>query len=424
MNKLIKNPRNLSNLRINSKRMKEDFNELSAIGKTDHGGIHRLAFSRAHLEAREWFKKRTSRMGLEAKIDGAGNHSAFHCCGPEDGSTILMGSHLDSVPFGGRFDGALGVVAALEVIETVKDHNISLEHHLGAIDFTDEEGTFVGLMGSRAMAGILPEEEISHPIGDGAEFKSALEQLGITHNSILSVSLNREPLAGYLELHVEQGRRLKDTGNDIGVVTGIVGIRSFRITFTGRSDHAGTTPMNRRKDPVLAAAAFALSSRELVMENFPEFVITIGDMSFVPGAFNVVPESVTVSIEFRADTLETFDKMETAVLNRAEIEAGRFKLGFKVQKLERTLPKSTDERFQKAITGSADILGVKSKTMTSGAGHDAQAMAQICPIGMIFVPSEEGASHSEREFTRWEDCENGANVLLHTAIKLAGMKPV
>ncbi len=416
MNKLIEN------LRINSKRMKKDFDSLASIGQTANGGVHRPTFSQAHLEAREWFKKRALRLGFDTTIDGAGNHAIYHHCGPAETSTILMGSHLDSVPCGGRFDGALGVVAALEVIEVVKENNIKLGRHLGAVDFTDEEGTFVGLMGSRAMAGILPAEELLQTIGDEGEFGLALEHAGITRNRILSASQTREPIAGYLELHVEQGLKLKDNRVDIGVVTGIVGIRSFRITFTGRSDHAGTTPMNQRKDPVLVAAAFALSSRELVMKNFPDLVITIGDMNFLPGAFNVVPESVTVCIEFRADTVETFDKMEAAVLNQAKMEAGRVDLDFKVQKLERTLPKSTDKLFQKAIAGSADILGLKRQTMASGAGHDAQAMAQICPMGMIFVPSEKGSSHSEREFTRWKDCENGANVLLHTAIKLAGKK--
>ncbi len=206
---------------------------------------------------------------------------------------------------------------------------------------------------------------------------------------------------------------------DIGVVSAIVGIRSFRMVFKGRADHAGTTPMNRRRDPALGAAAFTLSARKLVMDRFPDCVITVGDMQFDPGAFNVVPRSVTVCIEFRADDIDTLDAMETAVVEEAEARASCHGLGVTVEPLERVLPVPTDKNMQQAIFESLGRLELKGRSMASGAGHDAQALACICPVGMIFVPSEGGASHSPREFTQWQDCINGANVLLQTTMEIA-----
>jgi len=404
--------------------MKKDFEELSRIGATDDGGIHRPAFSQAHLKARDWFVQRAVRMGIENHVDGAGNHQAVMSCGKNDAATLLLGSHLDSVPFGGRFDGALGVVAALEILETVKEHGVSLDLHLCAVDFTDEEGAFVGLMGSRALSGQLPRQEVDLPSGSSDEFHRALERAGINRDSIFSAGAATGTIAGYLELHVEQGTRLKETGADIGVVTGIVGIRSFRFNFNGRADHAGTTPMDRRRDAGLGACSLVLKARERFIQNFPGCVFTVGNIDFTPGAFNVVPQTASVSLEFRADDIQTLDAMETAVYGEAGKAADDFGLDLTIDKLERTVPVHLDDHMQKALSSAAEQLGLFNVYLPSGAGHDAQAMALICPAGMIFVPSENGASHSCREYTRWQDCVNGANVLLQTALSLAGAQMI
>jgi N-carbamoyl-L-amino-acid hydrolase len=411
-----------SELRIDSRRMKKDFEELSRIGATDDGGIHRPAFSQAHLQARDWFVQRAARMGIESRVDGAGNHQAVLPCGKTGAARLMLGSHLDSVPFGGRFDGALGVVAALEVLETVKENGISLDLDLCAVDFTDEEGAFVGLMGSRALSGRLPRQEVDHPSGSSDEFHRALARAGISPESIFSAAAATGTFAGYLELHVEQGTRLKDAGADIGVVTGIVGIRNFRFNFNGRADHAGTTPMDRRRDAGLGACSLVLQARQRFMQNFPGCVVTAGNIDFRPGAFNVVTQTASVNLEFRADDIQTLDAMETAVYEEAGKAADDFGLDLTIETLERTVPVHLDDSMQKALTSATEKLGLFEIHLPSGAGHDAQAMALICPAGMIFVPSENGASHSCREFTRWQDCVSGANVLLQAALSLAGAR--
>jgi len=411
-----------SELRIDSRRMKRDFEELSRIGATDNGGIHRPAFSEAHLKARDWFVQRAVRMGIKSHVDGAGNHQAILSCGKNDAAMLMLGSHLDSVPFGGRFDGALGVVAALEILDTVKEHGVSLNLHLCAVDFTDEEGAFVGLMGSRALSGRLPRQEVDLAFGSSDEFHQALARAGINRESILSAAAAPGTIAGYLELHVEQGTRLKDAGADIGVVTGIVGIRCFQFNFNGRADHAGTTPMDRRRDAGLGACSMVLKARERFMLNFPGYVVTVGNIDFTPGAFNVVPQTASVTLEFRADDIQTLDAMETAVYEEAEKAANGFGLDLTIEKLERTVPVHLDDRTQKSLSSAAEQMGLSNIYLPSGAGHDTQAMALICPAGMIFVPSENGASHSCREYTHWQDCVNGANVLLQAALSLAGAR--
>jgi N-carbamoyl-L-amino-acid hydrolase len=405
--------------RINSQRFRANFETLAGIGATPEGGVHRPALSDAHLEARRWFLEQAGQIGLEASVDGAGNHSALLRCGPENAPTLLLGSHLDSVPYGGRFDGALGVVAALEVLQVVKEQGIALKAHLEAIDFTDEEGHFVDFMGSLALSGGLRPEHLQNPRGGHERFLQALGQAGLSESSPFSAARHPGTIAGYLELHIEQGRRLINQGVQIGIVTGIVGIRSFRIRLIGRADHAGTTPMDQRLDAAQGASAFTLAARELVMKEFPTCVVTVGNMEFEPGAFNVVPQSVAVALEFRADDEEKLDAMQAALLKQAALEAGRFGLKWETEPLDKVAPAHMHGQVQAALAGASEALGLKHTFLPSGAGHDAQCLAGICPAGMIFVPSVGGFSHSPREFTEWEDCVNGANVLLHATLTLA-----
>jgi N-carbamoyl-L-amino-acid hydrolase len=408
-----------SDLRVHSQRLRANFETLAAIGAIPDGGVHRPALSDAHLEARRWFLERAQQMGLDARVDGAGNHSAVLHCGRAGGPTLLLGSHLDSVPYGGRFDGALGVLAALEVLQVVKEQGISLNTHLEAMDFTDEEGRFVGLLGSLALTGQLEPEHLQNPRGGRDRFQAALHHAGLRESSLFSAGRDPATLAGYLELHIEQGMRLMESGVQIGIVTSIVGIRSFRIRFIGRADHAGTRPMDRRLDAAQGASAFTLAARELVMKDFPGRVVNVGNMKFEPGAFNVVPQIVTVALEFRADDDDKLDEMEAALLKQASVEAQRFGLDLETERLDSTSPARMHERVQEAYANASKSLGLKYTFLPSGAGHDAQALARICPTGMIFVPSMGGFSHSSKEFTEWEDCANGTNVLLHAALLLA-----
>lgn len=409
----------LAALRVDAARFRADFEALSGIGATGDGGVHRPAFGEAHLAAQAWFGERIATSGLEFCTDGAGNHSAFLACGPAGAPTLLLGSHLDSVPCGGRFDGALGVLAALEVLRVVQEAGVSLPVHLEAISFVDEEGAFVGLLGSAALTGTLTAEALRNPRGGRAALEAALARAGLTEAGLLAARRDPASLAGYLELHIEQGARLVDARADVGIVTGIVGIGSYRLAFVGRADHAGTTAMANRRDAAQGAAAFVLAVWE-TLRDFPGCVANVGDLRLSPGAFNIVPARADLALEFRAPERGTIDRLEAALLARAQTEAERFGLGLEVMPLGRSEPSPMDERAQRAFAGAAGSLGLKSLSMPSGAGHDAQLLAGICPTGMAFVPSVGGASHAPREFTPWEDCVNGANLLLQAALRVAG----
>lgn len=409
----------LTTWRVNEERFRADFEALAKIGATGDGGVHRPALSEAHLAARAWLRGRIAAAGLEFRVDGAGNHSAFLVCGPDGAPTLLLGSHLDSVPYGGRFDGPLGVLAALETLRTVQDAGISLPVHLEAMDFTDEEGTLVGLLGSAALAGTLRVEDLREPRGGRAVFEAGLARAGLTEDGLLAARRAPASLAGYLELHVEQGRRLVSAQADVGIVTSIVGYCSYRLTFVGRADHAGTTSMAERRDAAQGASVFTLAAREVVMQDFAGCVVNVGDARFAPGAFNIVPARVTLALESRAPESETLDRLEAALLERARTAADRFGLELKAEWLGRCDPAPMSERVQATLAETADALGLQHISLASGAGHDAQSLAQVCPAGMIFAPSVKGASHSPREFSRWRDCVNGANLLLQAALRMA-----
>ena len=423
--------RTLHDLRINSDRMLTTFNELAQIGATGDGGVNRPTFSEAHLAARQWFRQQIEDASLEFRTDGAGNHSAvlMNSSALSGGTlsfrpaveapTLLLGSHLDSVPNGGRFDGALGVMAAFEVLRTIKDAGLKLRLNLEAIDFTDEEGTLVGLLGSAALAGRLHPETLQNPRGGRPALLEGMNRAGVSDESMLSAMRPKESLAGYLELHIEQGKRLERAGIDIGIVSAIVGIWSYRLAFIGRADHAGSTTMDDRLDASLGASAFTLAAHEIVKNDFPNCVVNVGKMDFVPGAFNIVPAQVDVSLEFRSPDEEEFKRLDSVLLERAQEEARRFGLELKVEFLGKHSPSIMNDQIRNVFAKACHDLGLSHTSLTSGAGHDGQSFDGLCPVGMIFVPSKDGASHSAREFTAWEDCVNGANVLLQTVLRLA-----
>ncbi len=424
-------------LRVNPDRMLDSFTRLASIGATDAGGVHRPSLTEAHLAARKWYREEIERAGFEFRTDGAGNHSAVIARERSDRSnpqhneeiasgqqtplamTLILGSHLDSVPNGGRFDGALGVVAAFEVLQTIRESGISLKVNLEAMDFTDEEGTLVGLLGSAAIAGHLRPQDLQSPRGGRDNLVEGMKRAGLSDESLLSAARPKESFAGYLELHIEQGKRLEKSRINIGIVSAIVGIGSYRLSFIGRADHAGTATMEDRLDASLGAGAFTLAARELVMMKFPGGVVNTGKMDFAPGAFNIVPARVDVALEFRAPTQKDFDAMDEALIALAKEQAARFGLGLNIEFLGKHSPTPMSDLAQNAFASACDDLGLTHTPLTSGAGHDAQSLADLCPVGMIFVPSVDGASHSPREFTEWGDCVNGANVLLHAALKIA-----
>lgn len=407
-------------IRIQAARLLDDLQALARIGATEDGGVSRPAMSEIDLLGRAWFRDRAAQDGFTVQQDGAGNLSAGLRSQRAGAPTLLIGSHLDTVPDGGRYDGALGVLSALEVLRAVRDHHIDLPFHLEAISFTDEEGTILGLFGSLAASGQLTAHDFDQAAARvGMETLAAgLMRLGITPETALQAR-RADDLLGYVELHIEQGRRLERAGLRIGVVTAIVGIRAFWLHFKGEAAHAGTMPMADRKDALWGAAHFAQRARQVVMEQFTPGVMNCGLAHVSPGAFNIVPDQVRLALEFRHGADADLDHMQTVLLDLAQSVADEYGLTVEAVRAGGHHPAPMDAGLMTAIEAAADALDLSHTRLMSFAGHDAQAMCHIAPSAMLFVPSVAGISHNPREFTRDDDVVNGANVLLHTVLEMA-----
>jgi N-carbamoyl-L-amino-acid hydrolase len=310
------------------------------------------------------------------------------------------------------------VLAALEVLRAVEGAGIVLPVTLEAIDFTDEEGTLVGLLGSFAVAGTL-DEALATPRGGRDRLVSALAHAGLEEARLGDARREPRTLAAYLELHIEQGPVLEQAGVDIGVVTAIVGSRSFTLAFGGAAAHAGTTPMDMRRDAGLGAARFVQRVHDVVRKEFPGAVATVGRLAFEPGAFNIVPARARLALEFRSGAADELDRLERRLLDEAQAVAKDLNLDLAAEPAGRWEPTPLDESVRATITEAAASLGLSTLHLASGAGHDAQALAGVTRAGMIFVPSVGGVSHQPGELTEWQDCVNGANVLLHAVLRLA-----
>jgi N-carbamoyl-L-amino-acid hydrolase len=378
--------------------------------------VHRPTFGDAHLAARAWFLDCAAAAGLETRVDAAGNHSAVLRSASVEAPTLLLGSHLDTVPNGGRFDGALGVVAALEVLRATQDAHLDLPYTLEAIDFTDEEGTLVGLLGSRALTGTLTPDALQAPRGGRDALLAGLARAGLTETRLADARRDPRTLAGYLELHIEQGPVLEHECVEIGIVSAVVGSRSFNLTFKGTAGHAGTTPMAARRDAGLAAARFVVGAHETVVRDFPNCVATVGRVTLEPGAFNVIAGEAHIALEFRSADASRLDALEDALVLRAR-EAEALGHVVEIEPVGRWDPVPLDATVRTAIARVARMLGLSAVELPSGAGHDAQALAHVTPSGMIFVPSVGGLSHQPAEQTAWDDCLNGANVLLGATLE-------
>ena len=404
-------------LKVNAERLLVDLAELSQIGATGDGGVSRPALTAADIEARDWYRGKIAEAGLDYAMDGAGNQSAILRSDPPSAKRILAGSHLDSVPNGGRFDGALGVMAAFEALRTLKDHGITPAQTLEAVNFTDEESAIMGLMGSRAVAGQLDAEDFDRAKIGSEELARRLAAIGISRDSMLRA--RRDDVLAWVELHIEQGTRLEAGDIDIGVVNAIVGIRALNVTFKGEAAHAGTKPMTQRRDALWGAAEFVLRARQHITDSFTPGVCNIGKIDAKPGAFNIVPAEVHLALEFRHGSTEELDRMEADLLDLLEGCAAEYDLSVAWEGTPTVSPARMSETVMRAIESAAEGLGLSHRRMLSFAGHDTQSMASIAPAAMFFVPSQRGISHNPAEFTSDEDCVNGANMMLRTLLELS-----
>lgn len=406
-------------IQINSRRFLSLMEEQAQIGKTPEGGVSRPALSENDILVRNWFRQLIEENGFEYRMDGAGNQSAILRTEDASAQTLLIGSHLDSVPNGGRYDGALGVLAAFEAMATIRDHQVALPFHLEVINFTDEEGSLCGLFGSRAAIGKLTKEELNQSRGGLEQLRAGMARIGIDEDSTLNAVRDPSSLAGYIEVHIEQGTRLEENNLNIGVVTSIVGIRPYWLTFIGEAAHAGAKPMDKRKDAFWGASAFAQRAREIIMSQYHPGVVNIGAIELKPGAFNIVPGIARLALEFRHGDPQQLDAMETTLLELAESIAAEQGLGLEKEELGAVIPAPMSDDMINAIEEASQNLSLSSTRLMSFAGHDAQSLANITSSGMFFVPSVDGVSHNPAEYTSPEDCVNAANIMTHAVLAFA-----
>ena len=407
-------PQSNAQLRVDGSRLNSHLTELAKFGKTPEGGTNRVAYSDIDQQARQYAMQLMRDAKLEVGVDAAGNITGRRAGSDAALKPLMIGSHIDSVPQGGSYDGQVGSMSAIEVAQSLADNNVRLKHPLEVIIFQNEEG---GTIGSAAISRGLSEKDLNIVTNSKKTIREGIKFIGGDPDRLASIVRKKGDLAGYLELHIEQGGVLYNEKIDIGVVEGIVGINWWEVTIEGFANHAGTTPMNQRHDALLAAAKYIEAVNRVVTSIPGRQVGTVGKIQSFPGAFNVIPGKVATSLELRdldSTKVETLFEKTMVEVRRIETETGT-KFDFK--QVNGSKPALTDTRFRQTIDESAKQLGLTTKALPSGAGHDAQEIADICPVGMIFVPSRDGISHSPREFSKPEDIANGANVLLHTLLK-------
>ena len=407
----------LSQLVVNSDRLDRSLNELAEIGKLPNGGVCRLAFSEADVLARNLVKNWMLEAGMSVRSDAVGNIIGTYA-GTESGAAALAtGSHIDTVPVGGRYDGCLGVLAGIEVARVLQENQIRLHHPFEVIVFSDEENSVIGC---KAIAGNAPTDPERYRRKNGMSIQDCLKNVGGDWEELHTAKRDRHEIAAFIELHVEQGGVLEAWDKQIGVVTGIVGQYRYMVQIIGRPNHAGTTPMNMRKDALVAASQLVLAINRLGVETEGEQVATVGHLTVSPNGTNVVPAKVDLSIDLRDLSEENLHYLISEI--EKECKAIALTTGTEItleQKLH-VLPTLAKPELMEAIAEVCQNLHLSYDYLPSRAGHDAQEIGRFTDMGMIFVPSRDGISHSQDEYTSPEQCAQGANVLLHTLLAIDG----
>jgi N-carbamoyl-L-amino-acid hydrolase len=404
---------------LDEQRFVSTMKEQAEIGGTENGGLHRLTLSDADKRIRDWFTDQLEALGLEVRVDAFGNMFARRPGTDPDADPIMVGSHLDSQPYGGIYDGALGVIAALELLRTLDDEGIETAHPIEIVNWTNEEGSRFqpAMQGSGVWAGAHDiDEEYAKTDENGAVFEEELERIGYKGD------IPAEPqdeYEAYLELHIEQGPYLEEKGKDVGVVTGIVGFNWGAITYYGNADHSGPTPMHYRNDALVAAADVITQIRRIPSTLGERTVGTTGYIDAKPNSINIIPEEVTFTWGFRDPNDEIIEEAVDRVLLEAEAAADREGVDWEWEQRMDVSSVDFSEQCIDAVQSAADDLGYDSMQIFSGAGHDATHMTSVCDTSMVFAVSEDGKSHTEDEYTSWDDCHAAANTLANAALDLA-----
>lgn len=408
-----------SNLPLaNIDRLEEELYELAKIGfNPKDKGIYRQAYSDADMESRRWLMKQIEKAGGKARMDAAGNVIG-RWFDDLDGPDLVIGSHTDSVPAGGMFDGALGVLAGLEAIRRIHELKIKPKRPLELVSFADEEGYFGGMFGVQAYCGQVTLGWIqSAHTADGLKLTDAMQAQGLDPKKVLNIARKPNSIYAFLELHIEQGPVLETKDLSIGVVEAISGVFKWVITLKGKANHAGTAPMDMRSDAFMGLVDFAHEIPRIISEDGTEKSrLTVGKVDLKPGNAHTIPGEVEFTLVGRDVEDEIMDTLAKSCRKVLSSIARRHNLHFDFEELSWLHPRKCDDDIIKSFCNVSEKLGLSHVVMPSGAGHDTQFMAEVAPAGMIFVPSVGGISHAPDEWTKWPDVENGATVLLNTII--------
>lgn len=409
---------------INQERLWSRLHELSQFGRLENGGVTRFSFTDTERKAKDLVISYMKEAGLTVIEDAVGN-----IIGRKEGRikglpAVLVGSHIDSVPNGGMFDGPLGVLAGIEVVQSMAELKVEVDHPIEVIAFTDEEGSRFGfgMIGSRAMAGTLQLEQLQQRDEQGVTIAEAMAAAGLNPDQFTDAARKPDTVKAYVELHIEQGKVLEQNGLPAGCVTGIAGPLWMKWRLTGEAGHAGATPMTIRKDPLMAAVK-VLQFIESETKKHKNAVATAGQITVKPGGINVIPETAEFTLDLRDIAEEVRNEIEQKITAFAHKLCEDEGIVIEIETLQRVAPAPCSKDIQTVIEESSRKAGIQSFAIPSGAGHDGMQFIDFCPIGMIFVRSKNGISHNPKEWSSKEDCGVGATILYETVLQLASKNP-
>jgi allantoate deiminase len=405
---------------VNQDRLWNRLMELGSIGKQQSGGITRLSYTEDERAAKEQVTSYMKEAGLTVYEDAVGNLIGRREGRNTSAPVVLIGSHFDSVYNGGNFDGPLGVLSGIEILQTMNEQGTQTEHPIEVIAFKDEEGArfSFGMIGSRAIAGTLTQDHLQNKDSQGMTIAQAMSEAGYDPLTIGQAARPKGTVKAYMELHIEQGKILEKRDLSVGVVTGIAGPLWLKFIIEGEAGHAGTTPMNDRHD-ALVAATQVIQLIEEESSKTGSTVGTVGQLQLFPGGINIIPGKVEFSLDLRDIDEAVRDTVEKCIVESAKHLCEQRGVRLQTEVLQRVAPALCADVIQNKSKEACEKMGLESFSIASGAGHDGMQLTELCPMGMLFIRSKDGISHNPAEWSSKEDCADGANVLYDTVLQLA-----